>query len=64
MQVKKFELVKDEIKYKLLTKKKEDKYQRFLLQMKSKVKIQTNFQLLDSSIIDSLLHKGDEITYE
>jgi len=62
--IKKFDLVKDEIKHKLITKKKEDKYQRFLLQMKSKIKIQTNFKLLDSSIIDSILHEGDGQTYE
>jgi len=63
-EIKKFEIVKDEIKHKLLTKKKEDRYQRFLLQMKSKVNIQTNFQLLDSSVLDSVLHTGESITYE
>lgn len=63
-EIKKFEIVKDEIKHKLLTKKKEDRYQRFLLQMKSKVNIQTNFQLLDSSVLDSLLYTGESLTYE
>lgn len=57
--IKRLESVKDEIRHKLITKKKKDKYQRFLLQMKSKFKIQTNFQLLDSSKIDTLLQKGD-----
>ena len=58
--VESYDTVKDEIiKQKLLTRKKQDKYQRFVLQMKSKFKIQTNFQLLDSSILDSLLYKVD-----
>ncbi len=54
--VKKLETLQEEIRLKLLEKKKQDKYQRFLLQMKSKYKIQTNFQLLDSAVLDSLLH--------
>ncbi len=57
--VKRLETVNEEIKHKLITKKRQDKFQRFLLQMKSKFKIQTNFQLLDSSVIDSLLYSGD-----
>lgn len=57
--VESFDTVKDEIKQKLRTRKRQDKYQRFVLQMKSKFKIQTNFQLLDSSILDSLLYKVD-----
>lgn len=56
-EVESFDTVKDEIKQKLLTRKRQDKYQRFVLQMKSKFKIQTNFLLLDSSILDSLLYK-------
>ena len=63
-EIKKFEIVKDEIKQKLLTKKKEDRYQRFLLQMKSKVNIQTNFQLLETSALDSLLFRGDSLAHE
>lgn len=55
--VKNFELVKEEIRLKLEAKKKQDKYQRFLLQMKSKHPYETNFQLLDSSVLDSLLNK-------
>jgi len=58
-EVESFDTVKDEIKQKLLTRKRQDKYQRFVLQMKSKFKIQTNFLLLDSSILDSLLYKVD-----
>lgn len=63
-EIKKFEIVKDEIKHKLITKKKEDRYQRFLLQMKSKVSIKTNFKLLDSSVLDSLLYNGESLTHE
>ncbi|MCH9007874.1 peptidyl-prolyl cis-trans isomerase [candidate division KSB1 bacterium] len=58
-EVESFDTVKDEIKQKLLTRKRQDKYQRFVLQMKSKFKIQTNFLLLDSSILDSLLYEVD-----
>jgi len=54
-EVKNFELVKEEIRLKIQAKKKQDKYQRFLLQMKSKHPYQTNFQLLDSAVLDSLL---------
>ena len=57
-EVKNFELVNEEIRLKIQAKKKQDKYQRFLLQMKSKHPYQTNFQLLDSSVLDSLLEKG------
>lgn len=58
-ETKRLETVRDEIKHKLLTKKKQDKYQRFLLQMKSKYKIQTNFRLLDTPEIDSLSSTGE-----
>lgn len=58
-EVESFDTVKDEIKQKMLTRKRQDKYQRFVLQMKSKFKIQTNFLLLDSSILDSLLYEVD-----
>ncbi len=51
-------MVREEIRMKLREKKKQDMYQRFLLQMKSKYKIQTNFQLLDSAVMDSLLSRG------
>ncbi len=54
-EVKNFELVKEEIRLKMQAQKKQDKYQRFLLQMKSKHPYQTNFQLLESSVLDSLL---------
>ncbi len=58
-ETKRLETVRDEIKHKLLTKKKQDKYQRFLLQMKSKFKIQTNFRLLDTPEIDTLSSTGE-----
>lgn len=54
-EVKNLELVKEEIRLKIQANKKQDKYQRFLLQMKSKHPYQTNFQLLDSAVLDSLL---------
>lgn len=55
---KSLEMVREEIRMKLQEKKKQDKYQRYLLQMKSKFKIQTNFQLLDTVVLDSLLNEG------
>lgn len=57
----KLETVKEEIRLKLTTKKKQEKYQRFLLQTKSKFKIQTNFQLLNAATLDSLLNKGEKV---
>jgi parvulin-like peptidyl-prolyl isomerase len=51
---KNFDLVKDEVQLTLQTKKKQDRYQRFLLQIKSKFKIETNFQILESTVLDSL----------
>ena len=51
---KNFELVKDEVQLTLQTKKKQDRYQRFLLQIKSKFKIDTNFKILESVVLDSL----------
>lgn len=51
---KNFDLVKDEVQLTLQTKKKQDRYQRFLLQIKSKFKIETNFQILESAVLDSL----------
>ena len=54
-EVKNFELVKEEIRLKIQARKKQDKYQRFLLQMKSKHPYETNFKLLDSAVLDSLL---------
>lgn len=51
--------VKDEIRLKLETKKKNDRYQRFLLQVKSKFSIRTNFELLRMSpFTDSLVASG------
>jgi parvulin-like peptidyl-prolyl isomerase len=53
------EQVKDEIRLKLETKKKNDRYQRFLLQVKSKFSIKTNFELLRMSpFTDSLVAAG------
>jgi peptidyl-prolyl cis-trans isomerase C len=48
------ELVRDEVRLTLETRKKQDRYQRFLLQIKSKFKIETNFQILESIVLDSL----------
>jgi len=59
--LRKFETVKEEIRLKLETTKKQEKYQRFLLQMKSKYKIETNFQHLNSVALDSLLKKGERL---
>ncbi len=58
-EIKKLELVENEIRLKLETQKKEAYYQRFLLRMKSNFKIQTNFQLLESIVLDSLIRIGD-----
>ncbi|RMF68752.1 MAG: hypothetical protein D6743_02950 [Calditrichaeota bacterium] len=60
-EVRRFDAVKEEIKLKLKAKKRQDRKQRFLLQLKSRYKIHTNFQLLDSTAVDSLLHQR---TYE
>ncbi len=57
-EIEPFDAVKEEIRQKLLTKKRQDRYERFLLQTKSKLQIETNFQLLDSAL-DSLIYVGD-----
>ncbi|MFQ5753606.1 MAG: peptidylprolyl isomerase [bacterium] len=57
--IKPLNLVKEEIRLKLEEQKKQKNYQRFLLQTKSNYKIQTNFQLLDAVVLDSLIRKGD-----
>lgn len=59
--IKNFELVKEEIRLKIQARKKQDKYERFLLQMKSKHPYETNFQLLGSSVLDSLLETSTRI---
>jgi len=56
--VKPFQAVKDEIRQKLLTSKRQERYERFLLQTKSKFEIETNFQMLGSAL-DSLMLAGE-----
>lgn len=50
--------VKDEIRHILEARKLQDRQQRFTLQMKSKFRIETNFQLLESAAMDSILTQG------
>lgn len=57
--LKRFETVKEEIRLKLESQIKQQRFQRFLLQMKSKTIIQTNFKLLGSVNLDSLIQIGD-----
>ena len=52
------EMVRDAIRLKLEEKKRQENHQRFLLQAKSNFEIQTNFQLLDSVVLDSLIREG------
>lgn len=49
-----FEEVKDQIRLKLEAQKQQENYQRFLLQTKSKFRVTTNFQGLNSVLADSL----------
>jgi len=49
-----FEEVKDQIRLKLEAQKQQENYQRFLLQTKSKFRVTTNFQALNSVLADSL----------
>lgn len=53
------DMVRDEIKMKLQKQKKQRNYQRFLSQVKSNYHITTNFKLLDTVVLDSLLRQGD-----
>jgi parvulin-like peptidyl-prolyl isomerase len=53
------EMAKDEIRMKLMEQKKQQNYQRFLRQIKNKFNITTNFKLLDSVVLDSLIREGD-----
>lgn len=57
-QIKPIQAVRDEIRQKLLTRKRQDRYERFLLQMKSKFEIETNFQMLGVAL-DSLMLAGE-----
>jgi parvulin-like peptidyl-prolyl isomerase len=50
--------VKEEIRIKLEEQKRQENYQRFLLQTKGKYKIQSFFQLLESVVLDSLTNRG------
>lgn len=56
-EVKKYDLLKDEIRLKLEAKKKQNQYQNFLLQTKSKYKIENKFPKMEHAILDSLLAK-------
>jgi parvulin-like peptidyl-prolyl isomerase len=51
--------VKDEIRMKLAELKRQENYERFLVQTKNKYPIQSNFQLLDSITKDSIVSKGE-----
>lgn len=53
------ENVQEEIKLKLGAQKRRQRYERFLFQMKSKTKIQTNFHVLDTVNLDSLTLNGN-----
>ncbi|NIR48504.1 hypothetical protein GWO43_08745 [candidate division KSB1 bacterium] len=55
----KLNMVEDEIRLKLQEQKKQENYQRFLLQTKSKYTIKTNFKLLEHAILDSIIQTGD-----
>lgn len=57
--IKKFETVVEEIRLKLEAQKKQERFHRFLLQMKSKTIIETNFTLLDSVTLDSSTHVAE-----
>lgn len=50
--------VEDEIRLKLMELRRQESYERFLLETKNKYSIQSNFQLLDSLTTDSLANKG------
>ena len=51
--------VKEEIRMKLAELRRQEYYERFLLQTKNKYQIQSNFQLLGSMTTDSLAKKGE-----
>ncbi|MCG8605343.1 peptidyl-prolyl cis-trans isomerase [bacterium] len=53
------DMAKDEIRMKLMEQKKQQNYQLFLRQVKNKFTITTNFKLLDSVVLDSLIRVGD-----
>lgn len=53
------ENVREEIRLKLKTQKKRQRYERFLLQMKNQADITTHFHILDNIKLDSLIGKGD-----
>ncbi|MFQ6112610.1 MAG: peptidyl-prolyl cis-trans isomerase [bacterium] len=55
----KFETVIEEIRLKLEAQKKQERFHRFLLQMKSKTLIETNLRLLDQVNLDSLTQIGN-----
>ncbi len=51
--------VNKEIRLKLTELQRQENYERYLLQAKSRYQIQSNFQLLDSITSDSLANKGE-----
>lgn len=57
--INKLENVKEEIRFKLEVLKKRQRFERFLLQMKTKTKVQTNYNLLEKVSIDSLIKKAN-----
>lgn len=56
-EVKELDLLRDEIRLKLEAEKKQNQYQNFLLQSKSKYKIENKFPKMENVILDSLLAK-------
>lgn len=52
--------VQEEIRRKLTELKRQANYQRFLLQTKSKFTVTTNFQILSSVVLDSLVQNGEK----
>lgn len=54
-EVRHLDAVNEEIRHILEARKLQDRQRRFTMQMKSKFKIETNFQLLESAEMDSIL---------
>ncbi|MFQ5637060.1 MAG: peptidylprolyl isomerase [bacterium] len=59
-EAKNLDHVREEIRFMLEQQRKQENYQRFLLQTKSKFTVTTNFQILDSVNLDSLIQKGEK----
>lgn len=58
-QKKELSEVSNEIRIKLTELRRQENYERYLLQAKNRYQIQSNFQLLDSITTDSLANKGE-----